>query len=108
MDAVAPRAANLPRLGTRLGISPSVNFNPSDFVHRRSASWTGIRVEAVDVTRYSPIEYGVTAPSHLLIAVERAEREDGETTIDGLTSSMQDFSGRLSFVAILGQSSSSQ
>jgi AraC family transcriptional regulator len=82
------------------GASPSiVRFAPSDIARRRIASWTGIRTDVVNVTRREAFEYGVRAPHHVLIMCERAERDDGETRIEGLPrSTLHKFNRRLSLV----------
>jgi AraC family transcriptional regulator len=56
-------------------------------------------MDAVEIVRREPYEYGATSACHLLIMAERGERDDGETQVEGLpTSTLRDFSGRLSFV----------
>jgi AraC family transcriptional regulator len=79
--------------------SPVVDFSPSGLVDRRLSSWPGLRAETVRVTRKEPFEYGFRASHHLLIACDRAYREDGETFVEGLPkSSLRDFSRRLTLV----------
>ena len=78
---------------------PLIQFSPSRIVSRRLDSWPGLRAEAVQVTSKEPFEYGFRAPWHLLIAAERAERDDGETFVEGLPKSKRhDFTGKLTLV----------
>lgn len=80
--------------------SSIVRIAPADIARRRFATWRGIRADMVNITRRDPFEYGVRIPHHhLLIMCERAERDDGETAIEGLpTSTKRDFSRMLSLV----------
>jgi AraC family transcriptional regulator len=80
--------------------SPSiVEISPPDIAHRRLANWGAIQADAVKVTRRETFEYGFQARRHLLIAYERAERDDGETLIEGLPkSTLREFNYKLSFV----------
>jgi AraC family transcriptional regulator len=79
--------------------SVGVTFSPPDIVRRRRAAWDGIRADTVEITRLDRFEYGVKSPYHVLIASERAEREDGETVVEGFQRSTQrEFSRKLSFV----------
>lgn len=82
------------------GVSTSiVRIAPSDIARRRIAAWNGIRTDIVNVTRREAFDYGVRGPHHLLIMCERAEREDGETRIDGLPrSTLREFSRKLTLV----------
>jgi AraC family transcriptional regulator len=78
---------------------PIVEISPRDIARRRLANWGAIQADAVTVTRRETFEYGFQARRHLLIAYERAERDDGETTIEGLPkSTLREFNCRLSFV----------
>jgi len=80
--------------------SPSiVEISPSDIARRRLANWGVIQADVVEVTRRETFEYGFQARRHLLIAYERAEREDGETLIEGLPrSTLREFNYKLSLV----------
>lgn len=72
------------------GVRPAiVRIAPSDIARRQIKTWTGIQAEAIELTRREPFEYGYRAPSHLLIMAERAERDEGETRIEGLPKSTQ-------------------
>jgi AraC family transcriptional regulator len=79
--------------------SPVVQFAPPDIARRRIATWNGIQTDAVEVVRREPFQAGFQAPYHLLIMCERAERDEGETLVEGLPrSTLHEFSRTLSFV----------
>src|SRR4030081_2704402 len=80
--------------------SPSiVEISPPDIARRQSANWGAIQADTVRVTRRALFEYSFQARRHLLIAYERAERDDGETLIEGLPkSTLREFNCKLSFV----------
>jgi AraC family transcriptional regulator len=76
-----------------------VDYSPSEIVRRRSAAWSGLIVETVEVMRHKPFEYRFRAPCHLLIAAELSERYEGETFVEGLPrSTLRNFTGKLTFV----------
>jgi AraC family transcriptional regulator len=78
---------------------PVVQFTPPDIARRQIIAWSGFQTEAVELTRREPFEYGFKARCHLLIMSELAERDDGETRIEGLPrSTLQEFSHKLSLV----------
>src|SRR6266404_1714615 len=78
---------------------PLVDISPSEIVTRHSAAWSGFQVETVQLVRHTPFEYGYRAPWHLLIAAEVAERDDGETFVEGLPrSTLRNFTHKLTFV----------
>jgi len=80
-------------------LRPVVQFAPSDIARRQIATWNGIRTDTVEVVRREPFQAGFRAPCHLLIMCERAERDDGETLVEGLPrSTLREFSRTLSFV----------
>jgi AraC family transcriptional regulator len=90
-----------------IGISPGassavpsiVEISPPDIARRKLANWGALQADAVKVTRRETFEYGFRARRHLLIAYERAERDDGETLIEGLPkSTLREFNCKLSFV----------
>lgn len=77
----------------------SIWFSPNDLIKRRSKNWGGIEAVALQASSLSTIEYGHKSTHHVLMVAERAVREDGETSIAGVeTSSLHDYSGRLTFV----------
>jgi AraC family transcriptional regulator len=82
--------------------SPSgsiVEISPPDIARRRLAHWGTIQADNVRITRREPFECGFRARRHLLIAYQRAERDDGETHIEGLPkSTLREFSCKLSLV----------
>jgi AraC family transcriptional regulator len=76
-----------------------VTISPADIARRRLAHWGAIQADNVRITRRETFDYGFQARRHLLIAYERAERDDGETLIEGLPkSTLREFSCKLSFV----------
>ena len=81
--------------------SPSsiVDISPPDIARRRLATWGAIQADNVRITRRETFEYGFQARRHLLIAYERAERDDGVTLIEGLPkSTLREFNYKLSVV----------
>src|ERR1700722_2580473 len=91
-----------------IGVSPSgfrsspasiVEISPPDIAHRRLVNWGAIQADNVRVVRRETFEYGFQAQRHLLVAYERAERDKGETLIEGLPkSTLREFNCKLSFV----------
>src|SRR5438105_582059 len=78
---------------------PIVQITPPDIARRRPANWGVVQADAVKVTRRETFEDAFQARRHLLIAYERAERDDGETHIEGLPKSrLREFNCKLSFV----------
>jgi len=76
-----------------------VEISPPDIAERRLVNWGAIQADNVRVTRRETFEYGFQAQRHLLVAYERAERDKGETLIEGLPkSTLREFNCRLSFV----------
>jgi AraC family transcriptional regulator len=83
----------------RSSLSSIVDISPPDIVRRRLAHWGAIEADNVRITRRETFEYGFQARRHLLIAYERAERDDGETLIEGLPkSTLREFNRKLCFV----------
>src|SRR3984893_14937398 len=100
----ADKVLSMSDIGISLAGVPSpapsiVEISPPDIARRRLANWVAIQADAVKVTRRETFEYGFQARRHLLIAYERAERDDGETIIEGLPkSTLREFNCKLSFV----------
>jgi AraC family transcriptional regulator len=85
--------------GFRCAAPSIVEISPSDIVRRQSANWGAVQADTVRVTRRETFEYSFQDRRHLLIAYERAERDDGETLIEGLPrSTLREFNCKLSFV----------
>jgi AraC family transcriptional regulator len=85
--------------GSRFSPSSIVDISPPDIARRRLTHWGAIQADNVRITRRETFEYGFQARRHLLIAYERAERDDGETHIEGLPkSTLREFNCKLSFV----------
>ena len=92
-------AAIEPRMPPPGDMCAAVQFTPADIARHDLVGGNGIAIDTVTVVRRQPYAYRLHASCHLLIMVERAEREDGETLIEGLPkSTRRKFSGRLSFV----------
>ena len=90
-------AVSLP--GIRSSSASIVEISPPDIARRRLANWGAIQADNVRIVRRETFEYGFQARRHLLIAYERAERNDGETLIEGLPkSTLREFNCKLSFV----------
>ena len=78
---------------------PIVNFTPPDITRRHSAAWEGMHADTAQVVRHQPFDYSFHGPYHLLIAYERAERYDGETSVEGMpTSAAREFNHKLTLV----------
>lgn len=72
---------------------------PSNSIEHHVASWTGLRAHVVTATQRGPYAFHYRPEQHLLIAAEQSERDEGETTIDGvLNSNLRSMSGKLTFV----------
>jgi hypothetical protein len=50
---------------------------PASMMRRRIATWREIRVESLELTRLERFECRVKSSSHILIAAEKSERDDG-------------------------------
>src|SRR5882757_11083761 len=76
-----------------------VDISPPDIARRRLTTGGAIQADNVRITRRETFECGFQARRHLLIAYERAERDDGETLIEGLPkSTLREFNCKLSLV----------
>jgi AraC family transcriptional regulator len=85
--------------GVRSSSASIVEISPPEIARRRLANWGAIQADNVRITRRETFEYGFQARRHLLIAYERAERDDGETLIEGLPkSTLREFNCKLSLV----------
>ena len=65
-----------------------MSISPPEVVRRRIVSWTGIKSDTIQLIRREQFEYRYKAPCHLLIMSERAERDEGETLVEGLPKSI--------------------
>ena len=78
---------------------PQIALTLPAIAQRHGADWGLIRPEQVDVIRHEPFDYEFKGPRHLLIASERAERDDGETLLDGLPrSNRREWNHKMTFV----------
>src|SRR5262249_14456103 len=77
----------------------SVRFSPPELITRQIAEWRGLRAEVFAATKLAPFDYQLKSSQHLLIASEYSERDDGETSVEGLPkSTLHNLSGKLTFV----------
>jgi AraC family transcriptional regulator len=78
---------------------PNLAVTPPAVARRQSADWGLIQPEQVEVIRHESFDYEFKGIRHLLIATERAERDDGETILDGLPrSTCREWNRKLTFV----------
>ncbi len=78
---------------------PYVCIAPPEIVDRQLAQWPGLRAEIVTAVERRPFDFRFKAAQHLLIAADQAERDDGETSVEGLPKSkLRSVSGRMTFV----------
>jgi AraC family transcriptional regulator len=83
----------------RSSLPSIVEISPPDIARRRQTTWGAIQADNVRITRRETFEYGFQERRHLLVAYERAERDDGETLIEGLPkSTLREFNCKLSLV----------
>jgi AraC-like DNA-binding protein len=76
-----------------------VRIAPPELINRQLSEWQGLRADIVTAVQKRPFEYSFKSQQHLLIAAEYAERDDGETLVEGLPrSTLRNLSGRLTFV----------
>jgi AraC family transcriptional regulator len=91
--------AHLPHRVAANMVHPIVEISPPDSVERRTASWPGITAEIVQATRSDRIESRFCAPVHMLAVYERGVRHEGETFVEGLSSStLRDLRRKFVFV----------
>jgi len=94
-----PMVANLTVETGAPSARPSLHFSPRDVARRQGGAWGRLAGEIVQVTDPEPFEVSFSASAHLLIAVERGERHDGESVIDGLPpSKLRNMGQKLTFV----------
>jgi len=88
-----------PKAEPSITLSPLVEFSPPSIARRHVAMFNGMQTDSVEVLRREPYEYGLIANRHMLIMCERAERDDGETVVEGLPrSTLHRLTRKLSFV----------
>jgi AraC family transcriptional regulator len=81
--------------GTCIGIE----FRPADLARRQIVAWRGLSGEFVQTIRREAFEIDHRGRFHLLIAYECAQRDKGETIVDGLPrSTLRDLTRKLVFV----------
>ena len=91
----APRP---PRAESSFEIARAVEISPTSHAKRRVATWSGMAAEIVQATSSERTEFRFLAPLHLLVLFERGVRQEGETRVDNLKSSLRDVTRKLIFV----------
>ena len=72
---------------------------PSRILERKVANWHGLRAETIKLTCRQPLEFHRIEQCHFLVALEQAQRYDGETTVEGLPkSTRRDLTHKLTFI----------
>ncbi len=88
-----------PMLNPRVNNQDYIRFDPDGFVERNTADWPGLQADVVTARERRPFDYRLRSKYHLLIAAEHSERNDGETSVEGLpTSTLRSLSGKLTFI----------
>jgi AraC family transcriptional regulator len=73
--------------------------SPPRELERKVADWRGLRAETIKLTSRQPLEFNRIEQCHLLVALEQAQRYDGETTLAGLPkSTRRDLTHKLTFI----------
>jgi len=86
-------------LDTRMQEQQHVDIAPSHLVERRFSEWQGLKADVVEVQQRLPFDYRYRSNQHLLIAAEHSERDEGETSVEGLPpSTLHTITGKLTFV----------
>ena len=76
-----------------------VRIAPAEAINRQLSEWQGLRADVVSAVKHQPFECSFRSQQHLLVATEYSERDDGETSVEGLPkSTLRNLSGRLTFV----------
>jgi AraC family transcriptional regulator len=74
-------------------------LSPSRILERRVADWRGLRAVTFKMTTDHPLEFHQVEQCHLLVALEQAQRYDGEATLEGLPkSTRRDLTHKLTFI----------
>jgi AraC family transcriptional regulator len=77
----------------------TVEISPAGSVKRHCTGQNGLMAESIFASAGSRIELRFKAAVHLLVMYDRGAREDGETSIEGVSSSkLRHFSEKLTFV----------
>jgi AraC family transcriptional regulator len=76
-----------------------VAVSPPRMLEREVANWHGLRAETIKLTCRQPLEFNRIEQCHFLVALEQAQRYDGEATIEGLPkSTRRDLTRKLTFI----------
>jgi|GEM_PF-713490 len=92
------KAANDETAMTTSGREPAAP-PPSREFEREVADWRGLRAVTFKLTSRQPLEFHRIEQCHLLVALEQAQRYDGEATVEGLPkSTRRDLTHKLTFI----------
>jgi AraC family transcriptional regulator len=81
------------------GGSDPAALAPPRTLELKAADWHGLRAVAIKLTSRQPVEFNLTEQSHLLVALEGAQRYAGETVVEGLPkSTRRDLTHKLTFI----------
>ncbi|MGB9295317.1 MAG: hypothetical protein WCB52_03915, partial [Pseudolabrys sp.] len=64
-----------------------VRIAPAETINRQLSVWQGLRADVVSAVMHQPFECSFKSQQHLLVATEYSERDDGETSVEGLPKS---------------------
>ena len=68
-------------------VDPTVQISPPEAVSRRGVRWAGMAGEIVQAKRHGRIHFHFCAPVHMLVIYERGVRQEGGTSVQGLSQS---------------------
>jgi AraC family transcriptional regulator len=79
--------------------SEPVALSPPRILERKVADWHGLRAVTIKLTNPQPLEFSQIERCHFLVALEQAQRYDGETLVEGLPkSTRRDLTHKLTFI----------
>ena len=98
-DDRKPQTCDAARMASSRREPWAIKFLPAALVSREAAGWRGISGEVVRITARKSFECNYCGPSHLLIAYQRAARDNGDSALENLPrSTLHDLSGKLTLV----------
>ena len=78
---------------------PQIAVTPPAIAGHQRADLGLVQAERLEIIRHDSFDYEFKGAQHLLIASDRAERDDGETLVNGLPrSTCRAWSGKMSFI----------
>lgn len=82
-----------------INASTAAALQPARILERQGADWPGLRALSIKLTCNEPLEFSCIEQRHFLVALERAERYGGETSVEGLPkSTSRDLAHKLAFI----------